>query len=341
MGFNHNLHINKFSVQNFLIGEPYYENHMKWYKWQKNIDNVDLIAIGSSRVLQFKSEFFSSPFFNLGYLVGTPKQTFQLIKEKKIKNKTIIIALDQWAFNKEWSNNNKNFIKPSKPDFIKASISAGRLKDAIKFKISPFLYSPKSNILKIGAGAKLSLDGITNDGSYYYGKIYQGLLTNNKELIGIDYKFSNTIKRIKKGDSRFQYGKICDQTALDNFEELVKYNIDQGNIVIYFFPPFAPTIQNLLKGNRYSYILDASNKIAQIAKKHKVTFFDYTFLKSIDEMYIDGFHGGAEIYYNIAKDMGLNTKECTFINYFETKSDKDYINERIKFFTSYKSNQNH
>jgi hypothetical protein len=332
IGYVHNLNIKKYTGKTILIGEPYNENYIKWYKWQKNIVDIDIIAIGSSRVLQFKSEFFSKPFFNLGYLVGTPKQTLQLIQEIKIKNKTIIISLDQWAFNAAWGCCESDFIKPIEPNFLRSSISPGRLKDILAFKVSPFINSADNNILKIGAGANISLDGITADGSYYYGKKYHGLLTNNRQLIGEDYQFFNTIDRIKKGDRRFQYGTESYQTALDEFEDLVKYNIEKGNNVVYFFPPFAPTIQNLLKTNNYIYISDASVKIKRISDKYKVDFFDFTFLESKDEMYIDGFHGGSELYYNLLKLMGLSIKNCNFQNRYETSTDRDLSLEREKIF---------
>jgi hypothetical protein len=336
IGYSHNLHITRFAETKFIIGEPYTANYIEWYKWKKKIDKIDLIAIGSSRVLQFKSEFFAKPFFNLGYLVSTPKQTLELIKAKQIQNKTIIISLDQWAFNREWAKDQGEFINPSEPNFLETSISAGRLIDILKFKIFPI--SNSSHILKIGAGANVSLDGMTPDGSYYHGKIYHGLLTNNQKLIGEDYHFLNTIDRINKGDRRFQYGLECYQDALNDFENLVKYNLRSGNRVIYFFPPFAPTIQKFLKGENYRYIVDASKKINQIAKKNNVVFVDHTFLKSTDEMYIDGFHGGAELYFNIAKSMRLNTKDCQFINHFETNNDIIFYKERIRFFNSSKSN---
>ncbi len=336
IGFIHNLHVTRYLTHRFLIGEPYSENYIKWYKWQKKLDNINLIAIGSSRILQFKAEFFTTTFFNMGYLVGTPKQTLQLIKEKQIKNKTLIISLDQWAFNSEWLRNQSSFNKPSKPNFFNSSLSAARLEDIIKLKLLPLLNSSKNNILKIGAAANIALDGITNDGSYYYGKIYQGLLTNDKKLIVEDYEFVDTKNRIKKGDRLFQHGQQSDFLALIDFEELVKFNLKQGNKVIYFFPPFAPTIQNLLKGNNFKYIVDASNKICQIAKFNNVSFFDYTFFNSTDQMYIDGFHGGALVYYKIAETMGLKTRKCSFINYFETTKDGDLVDARKKLFTSYK-----
>lgn len=337
MGYSHNLHVTRFSEKDFIIGEPYNKNYIKLFKWQKNIDEVDLVAIGSSRVLQFKSEFFADSFFNLGYLVGTPKQTLELIRDKKIHNKTIIISLDQWAFNKEWAKNQGAFIKPSQTSFFKSSVSAGRLIDIIKLKLLPIQNS--SDILKIGAGANISLDGIISDGSYYYGKIYHGLLTNNQNLVGEDYNFSNTIERIKQGNRRFEYGTECDLIALKDFEDLVRYNKQNGNRVIYFFPPFAPTIQNLLKSENYTYIAQSAEKINQIAKENNVSFFDYTFMKSTDAMYIDGFHGGARLYYEIAKSFGINIKDCQFKNNYETDNDSLLSKERVTLFNSSKSNQ--
>jgi hypothetical protein len=332
LGFMDNLHITNIQHENVLIGEPYNESYFKWYKWQRNIDNIDLLAIGSSRVLQFKSDFFIDSFFNLGYLVATPKQTLQLIQEKQIKNKKIVISLDQWSFNSEWSSGKTDFIAPSEPSFWRSCICSERVMDILTFKITLFKRTSQSQILKIGAGANVSLDGITSDGSYYYGKKYHGVLTNNEELIGQDYHFLNTIDRISKGNRRFQYGKECDESAIEDVEKLIKYNFENGNSVIYFFPPFPPKVQKFLKSDKYSYIQDASRKIKQISKMYNVVFHDYTFFESSDDMYIDGFHGGTELYYQLANSMGLNTRDCLFKNQFETIADSMLFKERLEFF---------
>lgn len=342
LGFVLNLHQLNSEHKRLLIGEPYNENYIKFYKWNRDIDSISIIAIGSSRVLQFKSEFFNESFFNLGYLVGTPKQTLELIKHKNLKNKTLIISLDQWAFNSNWSKESSNFVTPENPSFFRSSFSNNRLIDVLKFKIRPnFKNICNSDLLKIGAGATMALDGVINDGSYYYGKTYHGLLNDNKELIGEDYLFKNTKDRIKNGNRRFEYGFFCDPKALNDFQDLVQYNKKMGNTVYYFFPPFAPSVQRELSNPNYHYIQDAIKKVSKISENHNVKFFDFTYFPSADSEYIDGFHGGSHLYYELLKNMGLQTRDCNFLNQYETVNDSALSLERKCFFTSSKTNQNH
>ncbi len=332
LGVNHNLHLPINTLNSFIIGEPYDENLAMSYKWEKDISKYELVAIGSSRVLQFKSEFFREPFFNLGYLVGTPKQTLELIRLKNIKNKKLIISLDQWAFNSQWiGESNSNFTAPKRKNFIRMCFSKNRIFDAIKLKNVPKLRVGNSRIKKIGASAKLAFNGILPDGSYYYGKQYSGLLNNKIELIN-DFNFSDTKDRIVKGNRRFEYGNVCNSSSIYELKELMEFNKMQGNTAYYFFPPFAPSVQEKLKGINYLYIKDASLKVTDLAKNLKVPFFDFTFFESEDSMYIDGFHGGALVYYKLTNFMGLTTKQTTFINQFELMSDSSYISERNELF---------
>ena len=72
-----------------------------------------------------------------------------------------------------------------------------------------------------------------------------------------------------------------------------------------------------------------------LAKNLNVPFYDFTFLKSEDNMYVDGFHGGALIYYQIATSMGIKTKQTSFINKFEISSDSFYISDRNKILINH------
>jgi hypothetical protein len=92
IGVNENLHVADYDKKEvFLIGEPYQDNYSRYFKSSVNLDSIKVLAIGTSRVLQFKKEFFKESFFNLGYLVRTPSQTLKLIKHYDLRNKILII----------------------------------------------------------------------------------------------------------------------------------------------------------------------------------------------------------------------------------------------------------
>lgn len=332
-GVNHHLTTLPPNNQPFILGEPYEEGYAKYFKFNKNVSEYPLLAIGSSRVLQFKSEFFVDSFFNLGYMVGTPKQTLQLIEKKNIRNKTIIISLDQWAFNSDWlKNNHSNFTIPQKPNIIKTAFLRERVYDVLTGKIHPFPPYSSTRLVKIGGAAFFAIDGVINDGSHYYGKIIHGILNDCPELIGKDANFKNTLARIKKGENRFQFGETCDEQAISDLAQLITTNKQRGNKVYYFFPPYAPTIQKLLQQKKYAYISDAAKKIDSLAKLQDVPFYDFTYLTSEDNMYSDGFHAGAYLYYAMATQMGLAVKKVTFINAFELSADSLMIQARKQLF---------
>ena len=335
VGKNHNLYKSNNTIANsiFIMGEPYSDHLIRGYKYNSNINNVEILAIGASRVLQFKREFFAQSFFNLGYLAETPNQIRELIQDKNIKNKMIIISLDQFEFNLNRKDKSvKHFEKPRKITFLNTFLNNYRIKEILKFNIYPKFDLINSKILKIGAGAHLAMEGIISDGSYYYGKHYQGILSNNKSLLKDDYEFQNTVDRIKNGNERFEYGLICDDSILKDVEKLILTNKSKRNKVIYFFPPFAPKIQKLLKKYKYNYIVDATNKIRNLMCKYNELFFDFTFYNSNDNQYIDGFHGGSKLYYQLIKEMGIEHKDITFINNFELISDSILMKERKCLF---------
>ena len=76
--FTHNLHQlyeSDINDKKIILGEPYNDNLIRHYKLNRSIDDYEMLAIGSSRVLQFSHEMFPQKFFNLGYTVMNVRQT--------------------------------------------------------------------------------------------------------------------------------------------------------------------------------------------------------------------------------------------------------------------------
>jgi hypothetical protein len=333
IGVNENLHVADYDKKEvFLIGEPYQDNYSRYFKSTVNLDSIKVLAIGTSRVLQFKKEFFKESFFNLGYLVRTPSQTLKLIKHYDLRNKILIISIDQWTFNPNWQYvNDTTWTVPVRPSFLSTMKIPSRLIALMTSKITPSFKKPEGLFL-FGSGAHLAAEGTLNDGSFYYGKVYHGKITNKPELVGLDFSFNDTKKRIRNGLAPFEWSSNLQDKTFQDIEELVRENITRGNQVLYFFPPFAPSIQQQLKSPNYRYMAEAAERIRDISQKYGVGFFDFTNFASTDSMFIDGFHGGAKLYYHLLVNMNIDVNHVVFKNNFETTNDSIYAAHRLNTF---------
>jgi hypothetical protein len=90
--------------ENFLIGkigETSTTNYkVKLLLSKKNHKNV---IIGSSRVLQFRKEFFTGDFLNLGFILNSGKSVNDfgnLLNKNNIKIDELVIGVDPWWFKK-------------------------------------------------------------------------------------------------------------------------------------------------------------------------------------------------------------------------------------------------
>lgn len=332
---SHNLHwfyTRDEPGKNFIIGESYNDEFEAFYKLHKDLDEYKILAIGSSRVLQFSEDMFEEKFFNLGYLAGTVYEIQSLIEHKDIRNKVLIIGIDQWALNPNWPYIKDSAFANGNISNTRALVSRKKIEDIFKGKVYPASGSA-DDVHLVGSMANLAISGTMPDGSHYYGKIYHGLLTQNKELIGADYEFRDIKDRIKNGKLRFEFGEKADMHALQAIGDLIAMCQKRENKIILFFPPFAPSIVQELNNSKYSYIPDAAAKVSRVCNSFGVSFYDFTNMNTRDSDFVDGFHGGKQVYYNILKQMNFPVRTCIFINPFETVYDSAYTKLRIKFFS--------
>ncbi len=319
-----------------IISDPYNDNIITYLKRHKDFKNTKIIAMGSSRVLQFNAAMFKDEFYNLGYTSTSVFQITNLIKELELNNKTLIVGLDQWCFNSRYA---ESFVRAPKPHdfstakyFLKSMMNENRNMDIIHGKVY-LNFSSSNDIQLIGTGANMALNGVLNDGSFYQGKIIQGKIHNDKELIGEDYDFADTRKRIKEGINRFEYADTISEETVQGIIDLMKECKIRNNKLVIFFPPFAPTVNQLLKiSNKYKYMSVAAERTRDICSKNGISFYDFTNFESSDAEYIDGFHGGQQVYYKMAVQMGVNIADLKFLNAFENEHQLKYAELREAFF---------
>lgn len=296
---------------NILFGLGYTDRN-RYYKTQCTIiRNPKVLALGSSRVMQIRDEFFENPqnFYNAGGAANYPleMQCFleQMPKDNKIE--LIIISLDQWIFNVNYTG------KLSEPDvatFIDPSLNETLdfknameqiIDDYIEQKLSIFQLLIHNN--RIGVNAKVNGNGFLKDGSYYYGKRF-----SQKNDPDESY-FSDTFQRIEDGNARFEYGEEINQETIEQMEIFLAYCKANGIKVIAFEPPFAASVVEKLevKGDQYQYMDEIPSKMSNIFEKYQFEFYDYSDVTNLgcgaDSFFVDGFHGSEVVYIKMFQDM--------------------------------------
>jgi len=92
----------------FLVGYKFNESNYRYIKWNSinNSETLDVLALGSSRVLQFRDSMFTGKFYNSGFTIQSINDFEPFLKGLKVRQlpQIIIISLDQWMFNSAWDD---------------------------------------------------------------------------------------------------------------------------------------------------------------------------------------------------------------------------------------------
>lgn len=308
----------------YLIGYGYQENNYGYLKWKhiSSMPKKSIVALGSSRVLQFRDSMFTTSFYNAGYTIKKAAD-FQLFLHTIPKSKYpdyLIIGLDQWMFNDVFDS----YVETSKIDYWENSFSIYPNKitctnvtnDILIGKYSYKLFLENNTIDKIGLNALTNNTGFINDGSMFYGNQITKLLNN--DTTALDYNFSNTYNRIDLGTSPFQFGKEVSKKAIVEIDKFLYYCKSNNIKVIAFLPPYADKVyQKMIKSEKYNYVLKIYNSLKPVFEKYNYEVYDYSNSKlcnSSDSANTDGFHGSETTYQSILinmLDLGCSLKNIT------------------------------
>lgn len=301
-----------------------YSNQDAYYKKELLIQSKPtVLALGTSRVMQFRSYFFAkdAKFTNAGGGIANIYQFIPFFENisSAVKPDIIIIGLDQYFFNDNWNDNNRFDPKSYKRSLnniptatsIITDSSYALFKDILKRKVKLKQLASFSGEQKVGMSAIMNSDGFRNDGSYRYGS----RVTSPQKLD--DYQFRDTFNRIKCGNNRFEYGSYVSKSAVNELDSILSYCKKKNIYVIGFLPPFAPSVVDRMKkeGVKYKYLWQINPIVTPIFERYKYKFFDFTDMTefgSTDREFIDGFHGSdityAKIFVSMSKSVSLLNK---------------------------------
>lgn len=293
----------------------------------KNI-KPKIIALGSSRVMQFREESFNTSFITVGGGMNHLNEGYLFLEEmtKFHKPEFIILGLDFWWFNEK-------FYQPE--SFSNSDIEEVNIKNKInitlskllrkEFDLDIFKYGLKkendiTNYENIGLNSLQYSNGFRKDGSYHYSSFILGDAKNH------DIKFFNTLNRIENGNSRFEYGNHISKERVEIFNNIVKL-IQQNNIkLILVIPPLANEVIEKMElfANKYNFVIEFREQI----KNSNIENYDFHDMRNYYENsceFVDGFHGGDVSYQRILKK--IYDKNSDLSKYLNIELIEKSINE--------------
>lgn len=325
--------------EDYLIGYAYNEVNYSYLKFKEleTHNSLSVIALGSSRILQFRGKMFTTSFYNAGKTISSISDFIPFI-EANIKNKkaeVLLIALDQWMFNEKWDDLSDYALtnKFRKPNFRKnASFTTMRrvysdlLRGKYGFDIL-FQHEKSNGIKKIGLNAIVNNKGFRKDGSVYYGSQINKLLNNDSTAS--DYNYYDTYSRIDNGNKRFEYGLKENDKAIKALNDLLIYCNSNDIYVVAILPPFANKVNiRLTQNGKYAYMDSIYFKSNELFKEQGFELWDMSDLSifgSNDSETIDGFHGGEVSYLKMLIFMIENGSILrNYTNLNNLRNDLDY-----------------
>lgn len=313
-----------------------YSDRNFYYKYQSVLARApQILAVGKSRILQIRSNFFKNPstFYNAGGgIVGLEdiRYVLQSLPSDK-RPKFMIVALDQFFFNSNWEGETEFSIKNNFNAFdIVSNEAITVLHDYRKHKFSlhDLISSPSGEVF-IGINAKANHNGFRKDGSSFYAKDIRDKLEHPLDPNNTDFQFKGTLGRIYKGTDPFQHGMAFSTKELAELNRLLAYCKQHDIYVVAFLPPYAHFIykQLISRPDQYGYLNGLASKISPVFDKYGYSFYDFSDIASLgssDLETLDGFHASEKAYLRLFLVMLKSDEHLR-----EVAADEGYLKKRL------------
>ncbi|MDR1469609.1 MAG: hypothetical protein LBT00_09975 [Spirochaetaceae bacterium] len=293
------------SSDNVLVGTAIQNIDAQLKFETTKIINPDILALGTSRVMQFRREYFNDDvvFYNAGGVVVNLMQYIDFITALEHNPEYVIIGLDQYFFNEAYTKGDQSHaVYAYTYDPIKIVVNGFKKMLQKELTYQPYIYNNN-----IGLTAKVHGDGFRKDGSYFYNRIINEPNSDyNSKFV---FPFEDTIKRIDAGNARFEYGEDIYRESIKQVVLLLNECKRRNINVIAFIPPFAPYVNlKMEESGNYNYVKKIHTTLYPIFEQFDYEFYDFTDSSHLsdDSMYLDGFHGNDNVYHNILLDIKSN-----------------------------------
>ena len=259
----------------------------------------DVVAVGSSRALQFRQEFFAVPFVTAGRAMNSIRQGEFFVDEllKAHRPKLVILTIDVWWLNprrREPPMRGRDLSRTS--PLVSTFWSYVNQRKLTAMKTLRVIMGDDGNPVSarsaIGIAGLARGTGFRPDGSRDYGARYFGT-----DPTFDDKSFANSRALVSNGEGLLRFGQTIDEGRLAILTRVIGRLNGAGIEVVAVLPPMAPTVIDLIKrrNNDYAYIPLARAAFQSLPVK----VFDFVESESLGNSeceFADGLHAGDVTY---------------------------------------------
>lgn len=259
----------------FLVGRAY-SDAMGYLKLKTvQVEAPPIVALGTSRVMPFRQDFFGTRFFNAGS--GEYRQFDDLLAFLRQipaggEPKLIVLGLDQKFFNARWTS------RISEP-FARQQLKENRMRwwsllraswpsvyrDYLmgKFRIADLVRPQPDGVRRIGLTAAVRNSGYREDGSFTW------------DFWEFD---AEDLKQIARDESYYVYGTSVSDRAIEDVKMFLAECRQRDIYVAGFLPPFSPRVYHALEQHReqYAFMFQLAGRLQPLFDRFGFSFADFT-----------------------------------------------------------------
>jgi hypothetical protein len=279
----------------------------------------EVLALGNSRVMQFRSEFFlpGVRFYNAGGAVSMV-QDFRVHLERLAPAdlpRFLLVAADNSFFHpssdgetaiKFHLREQERYVTSYSPSFdiyraqcrqVWADLFAGKIQVRKVLEL-------RGLSDRVGLPAVCHDQGFRADGSYRYPAL-DNRVTDPRHR---DYQFAHTLGLVRQGAGRFAWGAHVSEKSLQEFERFLDFCEAHHIHVIGFSPPHPHAVCAAMEalGEKYAYVAKTHAALQSRLAGRGFEYYDlsdFATVQAPDDEAIDGFHGSERTYLRIVIQM--------------------------------------
>jgi hypothetical protein len=294
-----------------VLYRPRYGNRDPEFKLlATNTRHPDVVAVGSSRILQFRSMFFNRnprEFYNAAGPAWQLEHVIALVEGLDYTPRLLIVSLDHPWFNDAYPGDPFQPSLEPTSDFdhifmVNRSVMQAIL-DGERLDIGQTLArrEPAYGGLALGLRAIRDGHGFRNDGSEQYGDFFVA------QYLHPENERARHLSLLENGQDMYVRGSEVSERALQQLETLLQYCDERDIFVIGFLPSFMPTLyQEMIAGGQHEYITRLPERLAPLFDNHGFAFSDFTdgaSLGATDADFIDGWHASERMNLRLYTEM--------------------------------------
>jgi hypothetical protein len=319
------------SARPFRYG-PAYSNPVERYKLRMALMTApDVLVLGSSRVLQFRSFFFKPDvrFYNAGRGGMVSVRHFRLFLDRIPKGqepKLIFAGFDHSFFNEKWDraaeygyDDRLNQSSTPLSLFFRTWVSIYADYFRGKFRLSDLrtaAHDGRETVDRVGLVAVLEGAGYRRDGSRDFGDPrYHG----EQQGDGYEQGFARTMAWLDIGHDRFPHGRTASARALEEVAAFLQAARERGITVAGYLPPLPHVVYSKMMSmpDEFGYFRELPAALGQVFGRYGqplLDFSDVAVLGASDREMLDAFHESEKatlrLVIAMAKESGAVRQYC-------------------------------